>query len=184
MADDGPRVVGIDLSIASTGLADSSGRTARVHSQGHIHDPLATKVARHRDIADRILAFVDYVGDDGPELADLVVIEGPSYGSIAGQQHNLGGLWWRVVDRIVDDVPVVVIEPSKRAKYATGTTAKKEAVTIAALRRYEPLGWHVTGNDIADAVVLMAMGRRLLGHPIERSLPVTHLAALKGVALP
>lgn len=179
-----PRVVGIDLSKTLTGLADSSGRVARVHSQGSVADPLASKVARLRDIAARVAAFVDHRGEDGPELADLVVIEGPSYGSIAGQQHDLGGLWYATVGQIIDDVPVVVVTPGQRAKYATGTTAKKELVLLAAVRRYEPLGWTITDNNVADAVILMAMGRRLLGHPIEPSLPKTHLAALDKVRLP
>jgi crossover junction endodeoxyribonuclease RuvC len=76
-----------------------------------------------------------------------------------------------------------VVPPATLKTYATGKgNASKDAVLAAVVKRYP--GWAVTGNDVADAVVLMAMGARLLGHPLESSLPQSHLRALDKLTLP
>ena len=73
--------------------------------------------------------------------------------------------------------------PTSRATYATGKdNAGKDAVLAAVVRRYPDVD--VTGNDEADALVMAAMGARLLGHPLEDSLPQSHLRALAGLELP
>lgn len=80
-------------------------------------------------------------------------------------------------------MPLLVVTPAQLKTYATGKgNASKDAVLAAAVKRYP--AWDITGNDVADAVVLMAIGSRLLGHPIEASLPQTHLRALDKLALP
>ena len=75
------------------------------------------------------------------------------------------------------------VPPSCRAKYATGKgNAGKDEVLLAASRRYPHAP--IVGNDDADAVVLAAIGARLLGEPVEDSLPKTHLDALAKLTLP
>jgi crossover junction endodeoxyribonuclease RuvC len=55
-------------------------------------------------------------------------------------------------------------------------------VLAAVVRRYPHTD--VTGNDLADALVLAAMGARRLGFPIETSLPVANLAAMTKISWP
>jgi hypothetical protein len=50
------------------------------------------------------------------------------------------------------------------------------------VRRYQQVD--ITGNDIADALVLAAMGARQLGTPIETSLPAVHLTAMTKISWP
>lgn len=182
-------VVGIDLSLTSTGIAalrwgdlDSHGVTStwttRVQSKGQAGASLAARIRRLRNLRQ---AIVDYASG-----ADLVVIEGPSYAQAnAAAAHDRSGLWWQIVDLLDDDFGCTVVEaaPKCRIKYATGKgNLGKDAVLAAVVRRYADVD--VTGNDVADALVLAAMGARHLGHPIEDSLPATHLAAMAGVAWP
>ena len=185
-----PRVAGIDLSLASTGLADNRGRVDRVQTKSSGADATVSDVLRrlHRIVAE-VQAFATLGADlDGTKFpadpADLVVIEGPAYGTRRqGGEHVRAGCWWLVADRLTDwGLPILVVPPSVRAMYATGKgNASKDAVLAAAIKRYP--AWDITGNDVADAVVLAAIGARLLGHPID-DLPKTHLRALDKLRLP
>ena len=75
-------------------------------------------------------------------------------------------------------VPVGTIK-----KHATGKgNAGKDEVLLAVSRRYPHAP--IVNNDQADAVALAAMGARLLGEPVEDSLPKAHLDALAKIALP
>jgi len=179
-------VVGLDLSLASTGIATVevgpvSGWTAKVEritSAGHNTDSLAQRCWRLRGVRHEVR--------ERCEQADLILVEGPSYGSKGGHQHDRSGLWWLVVDWLIADGgrrPVVEITPSQRMKYATGKgQIAKDAVLAAVVRRYPTVD--VTGNDEADALVLAAMGARHLGEPIDDPMPKTHLAAMEAVAWP
>ena len=181
------RVVGVDLSLTSTGLADNRGRVDRVQTKS------LPSTAAVGDVLDRIHRIVTAVetfarmsdGADGryaADLADLIVVEGPSYASTGGQQHTRGGLWWVAVGTLDSIGSVLVVPPSSRAMYATGKgTSGKDAVLAAAIRRYQAVD--ITGNDVADATILAAIGARLLGHPID-DLPKTHLRALDKLRLP
>lgn len=172
-----PRVVGIDLSLTSTGLADSQGRSHRIQTKA-IHGVPET-VERLDLIANTVMGFAMAVDD-----LSLAVVEGPSYSSTGGQQHTRGGLWWIAATRLVEvAAPILVVTPGQLKMYATGNGgAGKDAVLAAAIKRYP--AHDITGNDVADAVVLAAIGARLLGHPIEDSLPQSHLRALAKLALP
>jgi crossover junction endodeoxyribonuclease RuvC len=189
-----PRVVGVDLSLTSTGLADNRGHRGRVRTKATGKDaPVSEVLARLVTIAEMVGKFVntwDMV--DGRvewDFPALVVIEGPSFASTSGQQHTRGGLWWMAVAAIngsvvINDppIPILVIPPTTRAMYATGHgNAGKDEVLAAAIKRYPK--WDITGNDIADATILAAIGARLLGHPVD-DVPKTHLRALAKVTLP
>lgn len=172
-------VIGLDLSLTSTGvaIADPLGTfTSNVKSKslGSTWDD------RRMRILNADLAIMKNVS----ERADLVVIEGPSYNSKSTSDHDRAGLWWSVYRSVVArGVPVMVVAPTQVKKYATGKgNANKDAVLAAVVRRY--LDIEVTGNDQADALVLAAIGRRLLGSPLEESLPLTHLEALAKLEVP
>lgn len=177
-------VAGIDPSLTSTGVAfvDTADRltvgVGLVQSKGHLADSWASRAARIARLADRVTGEV-------PDGARLVVIEAPSLAQRnAGAAHDRAGLWWGIYHRLTAaGVPVLPVPPSCRAKYATGKgNAGKDEVLLAASRRYPHAP--IVGNDDADAVVLAAIGARLLGEPIEDSLPKPHLDALARLSLP
>lgn len=182
-----PVVVGIDLSLTSTGLAVVTtgergvlayGSVMRVASSGTKKDTLVERRERLNLIGHQV---IDYVRRMDPQL---VVIEAPSMASKYGHPHDRSGLWWLVVNRLMSlEYPVAAAPPTCRAKYATGKgNAAKDDVLTHVVRRYA--GVMVTKNDEADALILAAMGARHLGHPIEESLPAAHVSGLDGVEWP
>lgn len=176
----GVRVVGLDLSLTATGLGTTrSGGPAGVQtikSKGPKDATLEERRDRLHNLARDIqLAAL---------AADVVVIEQPAYNQTGGSHHDRSGLWWLVVDWLVDEVPTVVeVAPQVVKKYATGKgNASKDEVLAAVVRRYADVD--VANNNEADALVLAAIGARLAGHPIEASLPQTNLDALAKVRWP
>ena len=161
-------VIGIDLSLTATGISD--GRSTETIKPGKI-----TGLARQRAIAAHIGRRL--------EVAALVVIEGPSYGSTqaASSAHERAGLWWRIVD-LADSMgkPVLVVPPTTLKKFATGSgRADKDVMMLATARRFD---WFSGDNNAADALWLSALGFQWLEEPII-DLPEAHLAALRGVSL-
>ncbi|MEU4205616.1 hypothetical protein AB0F64_37590 [Streptomyces sp. NPDC026294] len=168
------RVAGLDISLTGTGIATAGG-TVRIPTKGRRKDSIAERHARLRYITTRVL---DEVG-----TVDLACVEGPSHGSM-GQagHHDLSGLWWRIVGALVErEIPVAVIPPMSRAKYATGEGNSRKAVVLdAAQRRY---GAILPTDDEADALILRAMGLHHLGQPLAE-VPDGHRAALAGCQWP
>jgi crossover junction endodeoxyribonuclease RuvC len=179
-----PCVVGIDLSLTSTGVVTVAGgrvtSIGRVVSKGKKDDTLQMRWQRLHLIRGQIAAKV------GPVDPDLVVIEAPSFGSQYGHPHDRSGLWWMVMASLMESgYRVAQVPPTVRAKYGTGKgNAPKDQVLTDVVRRYVDLPAAVRGNDEADALILAAMGSRHLGQPLEDSLPKLHLAAMDGVAWP
>jgi crossover junction endodeoxyribonuclease RuvC len=171
-------VVGIDPSLAATGLATPA-RLRTITSQPGRPD-LRGRRDRLTVAADTITLTV--AEDVHPRTA-LVVIEAPAY-SKTGHQHERSGLWWLVVDRLLDAGHLVCeVTPSARARYATGRgNAGKDEVLAAVVRRYPHQD--VRDNNTADALVLRAMGCRYVGQPLEDGLPAAHRAALDKVLWP
>jgi crossover junction endodeoxyribonuclease RuvC len=178
-----PTVVGLDLSLTSTGVAILSGGQPVLFT--------ASAKANGKDVASRVDRLDTLASDIVERIAalerwpHLVVVEAPAFSRTTGQQHERSGLWWLTVREFVVEygLDVVEVSPTTRARYATGRgNASKDTVLAAAIRRYP---WSdIAGNDTADALVLAAMGRRWLGHPVEDSLPQAHLAAMGGVTWP
>jgi Holliday junction resolvasome RuvABC endonuclease subunit len=167
-----PIVIGLDLSLTGTGVASTAGWTDVIR-------PAAKQRGHYRlqHIKATILELI-------PADVALVVVEGPSYGSQAGQagHHERAGLWWLVTHSLwKTDVPFAVASPTARAKYATGKgNAGKADVVRETTRRFD---WFTGGEDEADALVLAAMGADWLGHPLA-PLPATHRQALDKVQWP
>lgn len=171
-------IVGLDLSLTSTGVALIAGNdisTYRVRSKGSKDASIADTALRLDTIAQFVIGWAT---DEWSLGLDLAVIEAPSFGSRNGSQHERGGLWWKVAGILWEmDVPIATVAPTTRAKYATGSgKADKDEVLAAAIKRYPAA--EITGNDVADAVVLAAMGARHLGVPVEDSLPAKSLEAM------
>jgi hypothetical protein len=167
------RVAGLDISLTSTGIATLGG-TSTVPTTGRRKDTILQRRTRMRHILDTVLTDV---GD-----VHLACVEGPSHHSVGGSVWDRGGLWWLIVDGLcARDIPVAVIPPMSRAKYATGNGgSRKEAVLDAAQRRY---GAILTDDNEADALVLRAMGLDWLGQPLTE-VPAGHRAALAGCQWP
>ncbi|WP_432482549.1 crossover junction endodeoxyribonuclease RuvC [Kineococcus esterisolvens] len=185
------RVLGLDLSLTSTGLAEVSGGEVtgnwRIRSQGRREATLEERDERISSVVQQVHEIVNDVDHD------LFVVENPSYGSQVGSQHDRSGLWWLVVDMLLAFGRVATVPPNTRALYAAGRgNAGKEEVFNAAVSNIPGeevveiarLGWR-QGNDLADALVLAAMGARRLGEPVlgERTHARTD-EALEGAAWP
>ena len=167
------RVAGLDISLTGTGIATLGG-TTRVPTTGHRRDTIVQRNQRMRHITDTVLTDV---GD-----VHLACVEGPSHHSVGGSVWDRGGLWWMIVSALcARDIPVAIVPPMSRAKYATGKgTSRKAAVLDAAQARY---GAILPTDDEADALILRAMGLHWLGQPLAE-VPDGHRAALAGVQWP
>lgn len=144
-------VVGLDLSLTATGVAG----------------PAGTEVLRPGDLrgCDRLTWLRQAVLDrcrncwtnDGPymDTADIVVLEDYAY-SRANQAHQIGELHGVIRLALHEaEIPVALVAPTARAKYATGKgNAGKAEVLAAAIRR---LGYDSHDDNEADALWLRQM---------------------------
>lgn len=153
------RVAGLDISLTGTGVSTLGGTTC-IRTKGRRADSIPDRRARQKHIVTTALTEIGTV--------DLACVEGPSHASMAqAGHHDLSGLWWCIVGALVDrDIPVAIVPPMSRAKYATGKgNSRKAAVLDAAQKRYG------------------AMGLDWLGQPLAE-VPDGHRAALAGVQWP
>lgn len=163
-------VVGLDLSLTSTGVAGDGWS-----------DKIRTKTRGDARLRILQIGIADYI-----KSADLVVMEGPSYGHahLAGHE-DLAGL--RVLVRLYcyrHHIPYAVIPPSSLKVYATGNgRAGKGEIRDAIARTYGHLTEGPARYDEADAYTAMAAGHDWLGEPL-RPVPASHRRALDGVAWP
>lgn len=164
---------GIDLSLTSTGVC--------VRYEDETVTRLVTsKPAKTLDqTIDRLRYLTETVTGLVPRYAH-VAVEGPSYGSTTGHQHDRSGLWWLVVDALNRQrATIVSVPPKTRAMYATGNgSAGKDAVLAAMIRKHPLLP--INDNNVADAVALCDIAARYFGHPVD-DLPETHTRAMKGI---
>lgn len=178
-------VVGIDLSMTSTGLAwvDELGGAATwtVQSKGKRADDLATRSRRLVYLAAAVVGSMP--GRTRFDLTvDLVVLEAPSYGSTGASSWDRAGLWWLVVTKLHRlDVPIALCAPATRAKYATGSgRADKAAVAVAAAHLFPSV--EISNSDEADALILAHIGAAHAGYPVGAL--TRHREALKSVHFP
>lgn len=172
-----PLVLGLDLSLTSTGVAgDSWAKTLTTWSLPRKGATRAQRWARMRQAREQVLPFVDD--------AQLVVQESPAYstGDMPGS-HDMAWLWWSIYGRCAARaIPWVEVGTSTLKVYATGNgrASKEDVVQAVATRRRDVT---FRGNDQADALTLAAMGLDALGHPILE-MPKSHRRALTSVHWP
>lgn len=182
-----PTVMGLDLSLTSTGIACLGGlfpneideaNLGRVRSTGKKDDDLAKRAVRLTAIFGELMT---HVVDCAPHL---VVIESPSYASRHGSPHDRSGLWWLVVQALAEmSIPVATVSPQGRAKYGTGRgNAKKPEVYAAVKADYPDVAF--TCDDEADALLLALMGMRHLGYAVDPERTAKQLEAMDGAAWP
>jgi crossover junction endodeoxyribonuclease RuvC len=174
------QITGLDLSLTSTGFAE-----IRHACACGTEVKLATITPGKRTGHERLEYLFDEICNRA-FAADLVVIEGPSYGSDYGKAHERAGLWWLIAHCLWrTSTPYAVVTPSQVKKYATGAGAGpksgKDKVLAAVIRRYADVP--VDGNDQADALVLAAMAADHYGDPLAQ-VPAGHKAALAAVNWP
>lgn len=173
-------VVGLDPSLTSTGIAvHSPGVETLLHTVASKGKKGASWIERHA----RLCTLREQIVDRIPS-SSVVFMESPSYSSTSTSSHDRSGLWWHLYDGLhLRGCVIVPVSPAQRMMYATSKgNSAKDAVMAAAIRRYSRLD--IKNNDEADAVILMALGLRALGRPIEDSLPQSHLRALDKLELP
>lgn len=184
-------ILALDTSLSRTGAAllDTSkpvGSTDRWRCASFKTD---VDTGTPREYLDRILGILRNIAEfaatiDGETITypDRYVIERPAVSKNMGRAHERGGLWWAMYAMVSNwtDTEIIVIEPNLRTKYATGSgTASKDQVLLSASKRYADAP--ITNNDEGDGVVLAAMTARLLGEPVEASMPKANLDAMKTV---
>jgi len=166
-----PLVIGLDLSLTCTGVA-GEGWTDFIRPKGLRGHP------RLNFILDMVNSFI--------KRADLVVIEGPSFGGGVQHRHeDLAGL--RVMVRHAcwrRQIPYAIVPPSCRALYATGKgSASKGEVRDAIATRYGIELDGVGRYDRADAYTLLAAGLHHLGLPLA-PVPEKNATGLIGCQWP
>ncbi|MFB4424847.1 hypothetical protein C5F59_027675 [Streptomyces sp. QL37] len=165
-----PLVIGLDLSLTCTGVAGVGW----------------TDIVRTKRRGDARLHYLATAVGDFIKAADMVVMEGPSFGHGAMAGHEeLAGL--RILVRQYcyrHRIPYGVVPPSSLKMFATGRgNATKGEVRSGVADRY---GHHTEGvgrYDQADAYTALAMGLHHLGHPLAEA-PERALKALAGCAWP
>lgn len=159
------RVIGLDLSLTSTGVALPDGSVRRITVK-------AVGVERLVRIADAVRRLA---------VADLAVIEGYAFGR-QNQAAHLGELGGVIrVSLFGLGVPYVEVPPALLKKFATGKgNASKEDMLVAAVKR---LGYDGASNDEADALWLRAAALDAYGLPVAE-MPRDQRAVLGKVDWP
>lgn len=171
------KVVGIDPSLTNTGIAIVDNGKVSVRS-------IPTK-PKGKSLEDRWHRLNSIRNDVCMAAwdADVVVIEGPAYAKSMGSMHDRSGLWWMILDFLYSEEEfkgvIYQVPPTSRAKYAVRGNAGKDEVLLTVAKRYPNIDF--SNNDEADALVLAAMGCRLIDEPLEDSLAQTNLDALKKI---
>lgn len=172
-------IVAFDLSLTRTGwasfaLSRPESAVMGIASYGTIA-PAGTGMPRLNEVRRRVL--------ERALDAELVLLEGYSFGSRQSHAHALGELGgvvrlalWEARYTVVD------VPPACLKKYATGRgNAKKAEVLAAAIRR---LNYQGADDNEADALWMVQMGLAWQGRPEAASVPVAHREGLVKVRWP
>lgn len=180
-------VVGLDVSLASTGVA-VLGCTPddqwTVHSYTVPTAPVAPGGGAPEPL---LLDRMDYVVSTvatACEHADLVAIERPAFGAKGKALSTLAGLWWLTFRRVSRmDVPVVILSASSAKKYATNSgNAAKRDVSRAVVRMFPEA--NPRSGDEDDALVLAAVAADMAGLPVPYERTDYRRKALANIARP
>jgi Holliday junction resolvasome RuvABC endonuclease subunit len=145
------QIMGLDLSLTSTGVS-IGGLTTSIKSKSKGSERLL-------EIRNEI---IELVGTSGVEI---VAVEGYSYASRHSQAHSIGELGGviRVALRELG-IPIVVIPPTCRAKFATGKGNSGKSEVMSAISAKTGIIWSGgDGNDRCDAWILEQMTLTYLG---------------------
>lgn len=167
---DQPRVLALDLSMRSTGVALPNGDLDTIRTVPSQGDGRLSRIN---------LAVYDLITCNMPHL---VVIEDLPMGIRNAAGGPLGMVHGIVRLRCMNSsVPYLLVPPATLKTYACGKgNARKPDLRVSLLRR---TGIDVDDEDQCDAAWLRLLGLDLLGHPVL-DLPATHRRALTKLTLP
>lgn len=184
MSETKRRVVGLDLSLTSTGMSDvhSSWVTQTSPEDGDVEGRM-----------DRILCDVrSFVGGYADREASLVVIEAGAFsrGAQSAGAEQLSALRFMVRHWLWSiAVPFAMVTPTGLKSYVAGNGAASKAAMVAAVRDF--YGCDFTDvkvkdgrYDLADAFGLAAMGYAHLGTPLTRVGPPAKQQPMRAVKWP
>ncbi len=178
------RVVGLDLSLTSTGMSDGF---AHVVCQPQTDESLEWRMAR---IVTRLEAFLY---EDGYRNApDLVMIEAGAFsrGAQSASAEILAGLRQVVRQQLYGlGIPFAMVTPTGLKAYTAGNGRATKQQMVAAIHDRHGVdlnGWKVKDGryDVADALALAAMGYQYLGSPLATFGPPPPLANIRAVKWP
>ena len=146
-------VVGLDLSMTSTGVAWLPDSATRVRTDpGRWPD----EVERLMHIRSSVIALVTEQGRNS-----LVVVEGLSYGSHSAGSATRAGLHYLVRASLRQlGMTEIVVPPATLKKFVTGSGAAPKSLMVSTASL--ALGRTVSSDDVADALGLVAFGCALL----------------------
>lgn len=155
-------VAGVDLSLTGTGIVTADGTPYLVE----------TKDKRGEERLDYIAAKVR----EHTTGADVVLIEGFSFGSKGSAVYEIGGVGWLVRWMLWrTGQRYVIVPPATLKMYATGRgNANKADMLAAAIKR---LGVEFTDDNLVDATWLRAAGLDLACEPLV-TMPEVNRRAL------
>ncbi|MFB4284893.1 hypothetical protein ACBJ59_57165 [Nonomuraea sp. MTCD27] len=174
-------VVGLDLSLTATGMANGLGWCEKVGRDGITNMPLRTKYRTLNDLASRIVVL------SNAEHAHLVLVEKLVFNRQDGGRGGAGErsyLYYRTMGIIADaGVPIVEVPQATLKTYALGKGSGSKGEIVDSIARRLPV--FNTGGDhnMADAATLAALGADHLGHPLA-DMPKAHRAALDKLTWP
>lgn len=196
-----PRVIGLDLSLTSTGVSDGQS----VHAiQTTPDECLEARLDRQvRGVVSFALSPTQWT-DDFPQgrNADLAVIEAGAFsrGSQSEAAEILSALRLMVRHRLWRlGIPYAMVAPNTLKLYTTGygKATKQQMVAAIDTRHGTNLAGHLVKDgryDMADAYALAAMGYDHAGHPllpkgqaaedVDLALCLPHRASLNSVKWP
>lgn len=189
-------IAGIDPSLTSAGIAVlHDGQPALLASLGH---DSTGKSFHHRSrrIVSQCRAIVNAIAGQGEQTpdwvtaaglpVDLVVIEEPAWQLNMPSAHDRAGLWWGLYSALaMRRIPIAVVNPRTRAKWATGNGNSGKRDVIEAVRdTWAPWRAHIRNDDIADALTLAEIGARRLREPLHFEPRRRHVEALEGITFP
>jgi len=160
------RIVGVDTSLASTGvaswiLADPGVGPELVGAEAIVTTALGNT---HADRARRVKRIAREIELWTRRPDTLMVIEGLGFsrGSTTNAS-DLAYLWWTVVARHIDfDGQVAIVGPTLLKKWTTGVGNCDKAALAAVVARLCPQV-HVVSSDVSDALALSLLGQHLIG---------------------
>lgn len=168
------RVVGIDLSLTSAGVAviTETDRGVRLNTEVFKSQPIRTgppgKNGKPTEtLRDRYVRMRDHTATviHNVATAELVVIEGLISAPGGGVQDRIA-LWWIVVGACMRrDVPVAVASPSAMKRVIAGKGGADKVEVALAIQKLWPSA-SLGNNDTADAAGLAHCGAVALGWPV------------------
>lgn len=177
-------IVGIDPSLSRTALMSmdtDTGDIERYTFAGYglpKGSPWWTSHRRVQTIVNEIEMFLHHE-TKGLTCLDLVVFEGPSYGSKGSMAFSIGSLMGGIHELLCMHIPLrngIEVPPSNLKKFATGKGNANKALIAAHVQKR----WNVIFEDdnLTDAYVLCQIGRAMLG---KISMPKSNMTALEKV---